>query len=79
MAQLVKKSACNVGDLDLILRLEIYPGEGKGYLLQYSSLENSRDYTVHGIFQARALEWGAIAFSNVHLYLLLYTIEFKLA
>ena len=22
------------------------------------------DYTVHGIFQARVLEWGATAFSN---------------
>ena len=25
------------------------PGEGKGYPLQYSGLENSMDYTVHGI------------------------------
>ena len=23
-------------------------------------------FSVHGIFQARVLEWGAIAFSNVH-------------
>ena len=26
--------------------------------------------SIHGIFQARVLEWGAIAFSNTHLYIL---------
>ena len=25
-------------------------------------------YTVHGIFQARVLEWGAIAFSDIYFY-----------
>ena len=43
-----KESACNVGDLDLIPRLGRSPGEGKGYTLQYSSLENSMDCIVHG-------------------------------
>ena len=43
-----KESACNVGDLDLIPG-GISPGEGKGYPLQYSGLENSMDYTVHGV------------------------------
>ena len=38
-----KESACNVADLDLILGLGRSPGEGKGYSLQYSSLENSMD------------------------------------
>ena len=37
-----KESACNVGDLGLIPRLERSPGEGKGYPLQYSGLENSK-------------------------------------
>ena len=41
-----KESACSVGDLDLILGLGRFPGEGKGYPLQYSGLENSMDYTV---------------------------------
>ena len=36
-----KVSVCNVGDLGLILGLERSPGEGKGYLFQYSGLENS--------------------------------------
>ena len=31
-----KESACNVGDLGSIPRLERSPGEGKGYSLQYS-------------------------------------------
>ena len=30
-----KESACNVGDLSLILGLGRFPGEGKGYPLQY--------------------------------------------
>ena len=37
-----KESTCNVGDLGSI------PGEGKGYPLQYSGLENSKDCMVHG-------------------------------
>ena len=40
VAQLVK-TACNVGDLDSIPGLGRSPGEGKGYPLQYSGLENS--------------------------------------
>ena len=34
-------AACNAGDLDSIPGLGRSPGEGKGYPLQYSSLENS--------------------------------------
>ena len=41
-----KESACNVGDLGLILGLGRSPGEGKGYPLQYSGLENSMDCVV---------------------------------
>ena len=36
-----KESACNVGDLGSIPGLERSPGEGKGYPLQYSGLQNS--------------------------------------
>ena len=43
-----KESACNVGDLVLIPGLGRSPGEGKSCPLQYSGLENSLDYTVHG-------------------------------
>ena len=44
-----KESACNTGDLDLILGLGRFPGEGKGYALQYSGLENSKDAIVPGV------------------------------
>ena len=39
-----KESACNAGNLGSIPRLGWSPGEGKGYPLQYSGLENSMDY-----------------------------------
>ena len=44
-----KKSACSVGDLGSIPGLGRSPGEGKGYPLQYSGLENSMDCIVHGV------------------------------
>ena len=53
MAQLVKKSACNAGDLGLIPGLGRSPGEGKGYLFQYSGLENSMDCTVHEVAKSQ--------------------------
>ena len=40
MAQLVKESTCDVGDLGSIPGLARSPGEGKGYPLLYSGLEN---------------------------------------
>ena len=39
-----KESACYAGDLGSIPGLGRSPGEGKGYPLQYSDLENSMDY-----------------------------------
>ena len=42
-----KESACKVGDLDLIR------GEGKGYSLLYSGLENSRDCVVPGVAKSQ--------------------------
>ena len=44
-----KESTCNSGDLGSIPGLGRSPGEGKGYTLQYSGLENSIDHMVHGI------------------------------
>ena len=38
-----KESTCNAGDLGLIPGLGRSPGEGKGYPLLYSGLENSMD------------------------------------
>ena len=43
-----KESACNAGDLASIPALVRSPGEGKGYPLQYSGLENSIHSIAHG-------------------------------
>ena len=55
-----KESACSAGDLGLIPGLGRSPGEGKGYPLQYSSLENSMDCLVHGVTKS----WTRL--SNFH-------------
>ena len=44
-----KESTCNARDVDLFPGLVRSPGEGNGYPLQYSYLENSMD---RGIWQA---------------------------
>ena len=44
-----KEAACNVGDLGSIPGLGRLPGEGNGYQLQHSCLENSMD---RGAWQA---------------------------
>ena len=40
-----KESACNVGGLGLIPGLGRSSGEGKGYVVQYSDLENAMNFT----------------------------------
>ena len=50
-----KESACNARDLGLIPGLERSPGEGKSYPFQYSGLENSMDWIVHGV--AKSQTW----------------------
>ena len=57
-----KESACNVGGLGSTPGLGRSPGEGKGYPIQYSGLENSMDYIVHGVTKSRT--W----LGNFHLY-----------
>ena len=48
-----KESTHNAGDLGLIPGLGRSPGEGKGYPLQYSGLENSMDYTVYEVAESQ--------------------------
>ena len=52
-----KESTCNVRDTGSIPELGRSPGEGNGFPLQYSGLENSMDRilwaTVHGITKSR--------------------------
>ena len=60
-----KESACNEGDLGLIPGLGRSPGEGKGYPLQYSGLENSTDCIVHGVVKSQT------RLSNFHFHFLI--------
>ena len=48
-----KESVCNLGDLGLTPGLGRFSGEGTGYPLQYSGLENSMDCIVHGVTKSR--------------------------
>ena len=48
-----KESTCNVVDLGLIPGLGRSPGEGKGYPLQYSGLENPMNFIVHGVAKSQ--------------------------
>ena len=48
-----KESSCSAGDPGLIPGLERSAGEGIGYPLQYSGLENSKDCLVHGVAKNR--------------------------
>ena len=76
-----KESTCNAGDLGSVPQFGRSPGEGNGYPLQYSGLENSMDSIVHGVtkswtqlngfhfhFQSQALHFNA---SNAKSYLTL--------
>ena len=56
-------SACNAGDLGLIPGLGRSPGEGKGYPLQYSGLENFMDCIVQGVTkELNMTEWLSLHF-----------------
>ena len=66
-----KESTCNAGDLGLIPGSGRSPGEGKSNPLNYSGLENSMDYIVHGVAKSRTelsefhfqlIEWRAFYF-----------------
>ena len=54
-----------MGDLGLIPGLERSPGEGKGYPLQYSDLENSMDCTVHGVAESDMTERLSLSLSRM--------------
>ena len=59
-----REFTCNTGGPGLIPGLGSSPGEGKGYPLQYSGLENFMDGTVHGVAESDRTErlslWRAV-------------------
>ena len=56
-----KESACNAEDPGSVPGSERHPGEGNGYPLHYSCLENSMDRgawwaTIHGVTESKMTE-----------------------
>ena len=66
-----KESAWNTRDLGSIPGLGRSPGEGKGYPLQYSGLENSMDCIVHGVAKSRTQlsghNWATFTFPRIRI------------
>ena len=58
-----QESACNAGDLSSISGSGRSTGEGKGYPLQYSGLENSMDCIVHGVTKS----WTKLSDFHFHM------------
>ena len=58
-----------MGDLDSIPGLGRSPGEGNGYPLQYSDLENSMDGIVHGVAESDMTEQLSFHFTFSYLWL----------
>ena len=56
-----KESICNAGDLGSILGLGRSPGEGNGYPLQYSGLENSMENSMRS--QRVGHDWATFTFT----------------
>ena len=48
-----REFTCNAEDVGSIPGLGRCPGEGKGYALQYSVLQNSMDRIVHGVAKSQ--------------------------
>ena len=66
-----KEYVCNAGDLGLIPGSGKSPGEGNGYSLQYSFLENTMDRggwltTVHGIAESDMTEQHTHTHTHTH-------------
>ena len=61
-----KESTCNVGDLGSMPGLGRSPGEGKGYPVQYSGLENSMDCIIHGVTKSQTRLSDSLTHSLTH-------------
>ena len=61
-----KESARNAKDSSSIPGLERSPEEGKGYPLQYSGLENSMDWIVHGVTKNQTQLSDFLFFFSTH-------------
>ena len=71
-----KESDCRAGDLGSIPGSGRSPGEGNGYPLQYSCLENSMNRgawwaKVHGVTKRWSRLSDALPFMYIHIYMLI--------
>ena len=62
-----KEFTCNAGDLGSIPGLGRSPGKGKGYPLQYSSLENSMGCIVHGVAKSWTQQLSLSSFQKLQI------------
>ena len=62
-----KESACNVGDLGSISGLGRSPGEGKGYPLQYSGLENPMGCIDQGVSELDKTKQFTYIHTHIHI------------
>ena len=60
-----KEFTCNVGDLGLIPGLGGSSGEGKGYPLKYSGLENSMEHIVHEVAESDMTEQTSLSLHSL--------------
>ena len=66
----------------MIPESERSPGEGNGYLLQYSCLENFEDRgtwqaTVHGVAKSQTLLWGQCTHTYTHTHVKLVMVKYS--
>ena len=73
-----KEYACNPGDLGSIPGLERSPGEGKGYPLQYSGLENSMNCIVHRVAESDMTERLSLSSNTSEVILLICSLVWLL-
>ena len=66
-----KESTYNAGDLGLIPGLGRSPGEGRGYQLQYSGLENSMNCIAYGVAKSRT-RLSDFHFTSLHPHIFTY-------
>ena len=67
-----------MGDLGSIPGLGRSPGEGKGYPLQYSGLENFMDCIVHGVAKCRLQVTERLSLQGFFFFSGFYINEFRL-
>ena len=72
-----EESACNVGDLGSVPWLGRSSGEGNSYSLQYSGLENSMEYIVHGVTESDTTEHLSLHFNIYVISFLAYKLALK--